>query len=346
MRMHDKQLTDDDLIAAHQAIERNWPDLTESDSKYESLLIGLATFNSIFGRDKFELRYNLRIPRDNVEEWTKQCFQGQISREELSALLKQDAEREIDIAMLNAFHSAYEQQMYHYGSVLQNAVIIPSQKTPYGLRQQELEIDKHVAALSGKLPLWKEHLETVMNYLEELRITSGAGLIRIGEFEATSAHWLAQLVICRIQAGWESCKNIAQRTWTDPRYHSVTTAVELFYEQWFSKFPSPQGLSEHLREEFVLARVALKRQIEGARTVRQPSSNLAGVDTNQLVDNESRELVLIGEVMRIVGAAGHIFRPTQNSDWGIDAEIEFKDSECRATGQRIYLQLITGSIKG
>ncbi|HEV7735965.1 MAG TPA: DUF4365 domain-containing protein [Chlamydiales bacterium] len=61
-----------------------------------------------------------------------------------------------------------------------------------------------------------------------------------------------------------------------------------------------------------------------------------------LKDNESRELFLIGEVFRITAGAGHIFRPTSNSDWGIDGEIEFKDDKGNASGRRVYLQLKSG----
>ena len=35
-------------------------------------------------------------------------------------------------------------------------------------------------------------------------------------------------------------------------------------------------------------------------------------------------------------------RPTPNSDWGIDGEIEFKDNQGKASGRRVYLQLKSG----
>ena len=38
----------------------------------------------------------------------------------------------------------------------------------------------------------------------------------------------------------------------------------------------------------------------------------------QRIDNESRELILVGHAFAIAGEAGQIFRPTPNSDWGID----------------------------
>jgi hypothetical protein len=60
------------------------------------------------------------------------------------------------------------------------------------------------------------------------------------------------------------------------------------------------------------------------------------------IDNESRELILVGHAFAIAGEAGQIFRPTPNSDWGIDGEIEFKNNDGKASGKRVYLQLKSG----
>ena len=60
------------------------------------------------------------------------------------------------------------------------------------------------------------------------------------------------------------------------------------------------------------------------------------------IDNESRELILLGHAFAIAGEAGQIFRPTPNSDWGIDGEIEFKNDQGEASGKRVYLQLKSG----
>ena len=60
------------------------------------------------------------------------------------------------------------------------------------------------------------------------------------------------------------------------------------------------------------------------------------------IDNESRELILVGHAFAIAGEAGQIFRPTPNSDWGIDGEIEFKNDNGQASGRRVYLQLKSG----
>jgi uncharacterized protein YlaI len=61
-----------------------------------------------------------------------------------------------------------------------------------------------------------------------------------------------------------------------------------------------------------------------------------------VLDNESKERVLVGEVMSTVALAGQIARETTVSDWGIDMEIEFKTEEGHASGRRLYLQLKSG----
>lgn len=60
------------------------------------------------------------------------------------------------------------------------------------------------------------------------------------------------------------------------------------------------------------------------------------------IDNESRELILVGHAFSITGEAGQIYRGYTNSDHGIDGEIEFKDDKGRATAKRLYLQLKSG----
>ena len=61
-----------------------------------------------------------------------------------------------------------------------------------------------------------------------------------------------------------------------------------------------------------------------------------------VIDNESRELILVGHAFSIAAEAGQIYRGYTNSDHGIDGEIEFKDDQGRATGKRLYLQLKSG----
>jgi WD40 repeat protein len=60
------------------------------------------------------------------------------------------------------------------------------------------------------------------------------------------------------------------------------------------------------------------------------------------LDNESKELILVGDTYVIVGGAGQIYRQYTNSDHGIDGEIEFKRDNGEAASILLYLQLKSG----
>jgi len=61
------------------------------------------------------------------------------------------------------------------------------------------------------------------------------------------------------------------------------------------------------------------------------------------LDTQALEQILIGHMLAVCGEANQIFRPTTLFDHGIDGEVEFKDDEGRASGQRIYVQLKSGN---
>lgn len=61
-----------------------------------------------------------------------------------------------------------------------------------------------------------------------------------------------------------------------------------------------------------------------------------------VLDTESRERVLVGEMLAMAASANQIARELTVSDHGIDMEIEFKDDDGRATGNKVYLQLKSG----
>ncbi len=61
-----------------------------------------------------------------------------------------------------------------------------------------------------------------------------------------------------------------------------------------------------------------------------------------VLDNESKERALVGEVISTVALAAQISREFNVSDHGIDMEIEFKSDAGEATGQKLYLQLKPG----
>ena len=61
-----------------------------------------------------------------------------------------------------------------------------------------------------------------------------------------------------------------------------------------------------------------------------------------VLDNESKERALVGEVISTVALAGQISREFSVSDHGIDMEVEFKLDGGEASGKKVYLQLKSG----
>ena len=78
-----------------------------------------------------------------------------------------------------------------------------------------------------------------------------------------------------------------------------------------------------------------------SETVRQQVRDLQE-ESAIVLDTESKERVLVGEVVSTVALAGQICREFNVSDHGIDMEIEFKSDVGQATGQKVYLQLKSG----
>jgi small GTP-binding protein len=61
-----------------------------------------------------------------------------------------------------------------------------------------------------------------------------------------------------------------------------------------------------------------------------------------VLDNESKERALVGDVISTVALAGQICREKSVSDYGIDMEIEFKNDNDQPTGEMLFLQLKSG----
>jgi small GTP-binding protein len=92
------------------------------------------------------------------------------------------------------------------------------------------------------------------------------------------------------------------------------------------------------------ARISLNDLIEKKFATKSFSRRVQELERQAAInlDNESKELILVGHTYSIVGEAGHIYRSYANSDHGIDGEIEFKNPDGTASGKRVYLQLKSG----
>ncbi len=65
-------------------------------------------------------------------------------------------------------------------------------------------------------------------------------------------------------------------------------------------------------------------------------------ESDLVLDNESKDRALVGEVISTVALAGQIIEEYSAKRFGLDMEIEFKDDEGKPTARKLYLQLKSG----
>ena len=65
-------------------------------------------------------------------------------------------------------------------------------------------------------------------------------------------------------------------------------------------------------------------------------------ESDLVLDNESKDRALVGEVISTVALAGQIIEEYSAKRYGLDMELEFKDDEGKPTALKLYLQLKSG----
>lgn len=215
--------------------------------------------------------------RPNADELMRQ-LQAELSEERITLdqvrkRLKADAERPVDMDMLRTFCDACEQRVSAYGAMLQTIVeIATEQRDSDAWRRRESEVDKHMDRMMVKLPLWKEQLRTVLEFLTELRASSGQGPVRLGDVSHSTAHGLAAHVMNTAAQAWQSCKDIAYRSRTDPRYLYAANASGLFFNTHMPSLPKPNDLLALLH----LERAAATKLLRDGQTTQQTRTGDAG----------------------------------------------------------------------
>ena len=88
-------------------------------------------------------------------------------------------------------------------------------------------------------------------------------------------------------------------------------------------------------------KVALIDFIEQRLKTDKVARKILAMDENatRALDSQALEQILIGHMMAICGEANQIFRELTKFDYGVDAEVEFKDNDGNASGKKIYVQL-------
>jgi len=264
---NEREPSADDFSAAEEVLARFMPSLERGTPEYRDKREALARFRARMDKDRFDLGYGLRLPRNSVEQAQAEFMQGRITQEQLAMAFKADAERPIDVAMLDVFCDAYEERLMAYSEMLQAVIAIATdQREPDTCRRREAEVDRKIEAMEAKLPLLKEQVATVSEFLTELQAERKGDPVRCGDCMAASAHMLASRAMDRAVAGWRSSKEIAHRSRTDPSYLYATSASKLFYKSHLPSLPKPQELQALMILERTRARKALQEQARATKS--------------------------------------------------------------------------------
>jgi hypothetical protein len=92
-------------------------------------------------------------------------------------------------------------------------------------------------------------------------------------------------------------------------------------------------------------RVPFRDDVEECRGPELVAREVVAMDelATQELDAQALEQILIGHMQAICGEANQIFRELTKFDYGIDGEVEFKDSGGKPSGKKIYVQLKSGA---
>lgn len=264
---HGREPSADDFGVAQGVLSRLMPSLGRDTPEYRDKRQALARFRAEVGKDRFDLQYGLRPPRSAVERAEIDFFQGRVTQAQFREVLKADAERPIDAAMLDVFCDAYAERLLAYSRMLQTVVAIATdQREPDASRRREAEVDRPVEAMKAKLPLWKEQVATVFTFLAELQAERKGEPVRCGDRSAESAHMLASVVMDQVAEGWRSCREIAGRSRTDPSYLYAASASYLFHKAHLPGLPKPNDLMSLMVLDRARARKAVQRLPRPERT--------------------------------------------------------------------------------
>jgi len=242
-------------------------------------------------------------PHPNADELMRQLStdlaEGRITLEQMRERLKADAERPIDVDMVRTFCDGYEQGLLAYSAMRQTIIgIATDQRDPDAWRRRETEVDAHVDHMTAKLPLWKEQVQKVGEFLVELRASSGQGPVRLNDESGSTAHLLADRIMDMAAQGWRSCKEIAHRSRTDPAYQYATSASKLFYAETMQTLPKPNDLMGLVQLERAAAMKALRDGQQPQRTgsphpsssvnIQAETVSITGQSVNLMADQIAR----------------------------------------------------------
>lgn len=248
-------LSDEHWTAAREVLSR-FPSFEE---EFPSAERELAELHRRWGDSKFKLCFGLREPATVAEEQHRALFLGQISLEEAKKRISTYAHRPVDAEMLRKFFEAVGQQIHRYGRFMQEVVdvLLNPRRQPV-TEADEAEIDRLVNEIVAKSTLYTQEIESVVAFLQEVRVARQAGIVRCGEYTTPSAAEMVTLTIHYARSAWTSDRELGHKSRTQPEYIKAVWGVTLFGKGMYRTLPKAQDLQTLVDEEYALARIYLR----------------------------------------------------------------------------------------
>ena len=274
--------SDDDLLVAEEVLAA--AGVTPDSDQYKSRRVAYAVLRANIGADRFDLLYGRRQPRNANERLEMRSQDEGWSPERYRDELKAFVFRSIDRTMIREYHDAIEQRILAYSSAI-NAVIkaVTDQHDSGRADREENEISVMFVSIGARLPMFKEEIQTVDEFLTRLRTIHG-GPVTCGDYSGRNAHAIVLSLISNAEASWNSCVEIAHRSRSNTEYTETVSAAHLFYATHIEvpSRPLPQDLQALLAVEFAEADATLKRGIA------PPYMPVSVVNLKALVDSKGR----------------------------------------------------------
>ncbi len=177
--MADPKLTDADFGAADEVLR-----LFPGDGRFLDLRRQLlAELHAHFGSHKFRLYYGLREPANRVEELVRRHHRQELSDEQLREQLGEHASRPIDNEMLDQFFEDVEPCLAEYSRGIQS-IAETTKPSCRSQRRFERKATQHFHNANRPLSVLSSEFETVMQFLDEVRLEFSLGLAIAGEYKA------------------------------------------------------------------------------------------------------------------------------------------------------------------
>ena len=292
--MSEIELLEEDFEAAREAINRN-PEYGECE---EIALQHLAELHARHGEMQFQLRFNLREPRNRVERALVQHWSGEISLDEFLQRTREEKSRPLDLELVRSYYEFLEHLLSLYSRLLQVAIEVEhEQRNPQSWHMKERRADRYAREMLLDVNVPPDHVPRIQELAEEVRLERGLRFAVAKGHTAATAALLTRSLLSHVSDNWKRCRAIAHHSRTDRAYLYATTASSLFYKSTYPTLPTPSELQSLLAEELTALRLTFRK-------LEHPSAEPNGVQIVSHVHVQPPQVHVAPEIVVNVPAAG------------------------------------------